>query len=185
MNCEKEEILKQDFQIKAFPTLILYSAKHGVQSQYEKPQRDAESMAAWARQQVQDWRWLFSQAHLQALPDSVSGFQEKVVDGDDLWVVMFSGGEYCAACKSAKKNALRLSADLRGLAQVGLVDCSLPTAQGLCTDEAVPRPLPQFKLYPYGPKRKGQGEWLFERSDLPIHLGLELTAKLVSLRPWI
>ena len=46
-----------------------------------------------------------------------------VLDPRDFWLVLFLDGEDCVQCRVSRTNLVRLSAGVRGLARVGMVNC--------------------------------------------------------------
>ena len=61
-----------------------------------------------------------------------------------LWVVDFSAGQWCGPCQMAKKHLQRLARDMRGIVNVGIVECD--RAKDLCGRMDVSF-YPQFRLF--------------------------------------
>lgn len=91
--------------------------------------------------------------------------------------MLFTDGQTCAPCRTAKTNLMRLSASLRGLpVGLGVVDCERPKNVHYCrTAHRLPeRPFgPEFHGWPRGVK-PSRGQALFSGSQIEAHRALEL-----------
>lgn len=185
INCEKEPKLCGDrFNIKSYPTLKLVNANHGMQQEFPpNVPKDANGIATWAREVATEWRYLFSQSNVKDL--SAATFSEMVIKSKDFWVILFVDGLECGPCKTAKTNMMRLSAGLRGLAQVGVVDCDDPENSQFCVhDQGIPSAphAPVSKAWKKGNKTEGdRGEILWNNNEVEPHIALELTERAVRL----
>lgn len=98
----------------------------------------------------------------------------------NLQVIAFMDGVDCSACKTAKTNAMRLSASLRGFpdVQVGVVDCEEEDAHSLCYEmqDLPARPhAPVVKGYPSGAKPdNSKGEVLYNANEMEPHIALKM-----------
>eukprot|EP00912_Choanoflagellata_sp_UC4_P000423 UC4_evm2s261 len=113
VNCEKhQEICGSRFNIRGYPTVLAVNRKHGTQQEFQGT-RDAESLMTWAKRVQNEWLWLFHRANL--LQAHVGTIEHDILPSEDLWIMIFTDGFECAPCKTAKTNAMRLSAGLMGL----------------------------------------------------------------------
>ena len=92
----------------------------------------------WAEQITAEWTWLFSRHNLIEIHGHT--FTETVLNSEEFWVILFLDTIECSSCKTAKTNMMRLSAGLRGLAEVGYIDCEQPTNRDLCVRVGMPQP---------------------------------------------
>ena len=170
VNCVTQaRICNEWFGIRAYPTILALNDKHGTRQEYQGS-LDAVSIAKWLRSVAKEWRWLFAQASLVHI-SSKQGFEESVIGSQDFVIAVFMDGLDCSSCKTAKTNAMRLSASLAGYrgVQVALIDCEDPEAQALCySDQEIPsRPhAPIVKAYPTGTKPANcRGEILYNSNE--------------------
>jgi len=104
-------------------------------------------------------------------------------------VVIFLDGTSRPIERIASDNARRLSAGLRGLARVGVVDCSLTEAsKALCYAEHAVQPSPHpptVKAWRRGDKRsaagRAKGETLYNAAMFSPHVALGVLERAVRL----
>ena len=92
------------FQIKAYPTMILFSPEHRAQAQYNwrgGPESSPDNIAAWARGIVKEWDTLFSHTSVTYLTQEV--FDTEVMAAEDAWVVMYTK-RGCIKCSDSTAN---------------------------------------------------------------------------------
>ena len=124
VNCVTNTAICSDwFGIRSYLTILAVNDKHGTRQEYHGP-KDIHQTKDWISKVGREWRWLFKQSNIISLPDK-EAFDKEVVASEMFWIVVFMDGIDCSACKTAKTNAMRLSASLRGYADVriGMVDC--------------------------------------------------------------
>lgn len=138
------------------------------------------------------WLWLFSRAQVEEV-ESRPAFQEMVMESESFHIVLFMDGETCGPCRSAKTNALRLSAGLMGSgadARVSFVNCGRDTeVRKFCTDEVGIQGTgwaPQVRGYAAGSEEvKGEvgfaGELLYNANEVPPHAALRMIESIVRL----
>jgi curved DNA-binding protein CbpA len=142
LNCVSNSKVCNDwFGIRAYPTFLAINDKHGTRQEFLGDKDDPSALVDWAAQVAHEWAWLFERSKLvtfsrpeQFLDTMVlnnnniihdSSQNNKQEQQPEFWVVMFTDGVDCQACKTAKTNLLRLAAGLHGQrARVGLVDCT-------------------------------------------------------------
>ena len=112
INCETHQNLcGKEFNIRHYPTLRVISPGHGTQHELDGGARDANSIKDAVYDIASEWLWLFSRASVEEI-ESEDMFQTMVMDSESFVVVVFIDGEVCGPCRTAKTNALRLSAGL-------------------------------------------------------------------------
>eukprot|EP00931_Biecheleriopsis_adriatica_P106016 TRINITY_DN80533_c0_g1_i1.p1 TRINITY_DN80533_c0_g1~~TRINITY_DN80533_c0_g1_i1.p1 ORF type:complete len:885 (+),score=159.09 TRINITY_DN80533_c0_g1_i1:33-2687(+) len=190
VNCVRQpKICNEYVGVRSYPTVKLINREFGTM-QSHKGGLDPDQIIKWVEKVSKEWRWLFNNAKVHWDLDGTSFDQGGVLaDSEAMWVVAFTDGFECAACKATSTNLLRLSASLRGLpVQVGTVDCSLPKQNRFCYQEhEVPQPphRPLVKAWRMGIKnasgRAEPGEVLYGPADLEPHLAFMLVEKAVRL----
>lgn len=188
VNCVTNERICSDwFGIRAYPTLIALNDKHGTRQEFHG-NKDVNTVTNWVRSVAKEWKWLFAQSNIITLEGS-EDFQNQVVNSTLFWVIAYMDGVDCSACKTAKTNAMRLSASLRGLTdvQVGIVNCEEDANRELCYGDAgqgIPsRPhAPLLKGYPIGEKAENtRGEVLYNSNEVEPHIALEMLDHTIRL----
>ena len=182
VNCVTNTAICSDwFGIRSYPTILAVNDKHGTRQEYHGP-KDIHQTKEWISKVGQEWRWLFKQSNIITLPDK-EAFDKEVVASEMFWIVVFMDGIDCSACKTAKTNAMRLSASLRGYedVRIGMVDCEDPEAFTLCYDETDGQNLPSRPHAPvvkgYGSGSKAmnaRGEVLYNTNEVEPHVALEM-----------
>lgn len=191
VNCETRPIICREwFNVKSYPTFMLISA-NGMQ-QLHHGNNDAASLTAWVRAVAAEWRYLFGHADLaKVTPDT---FADTVLRSEDMWVVAFIDSPDCGACRVALTNMMRLSARLRGMARVAVVDCSDDSRAGavsmehFCyTQQGLPRPphAPIVRAWSRGNGTNvdvtNRGEDLYNSNDVDPHVALQIAERAVRL----
>lgn len=186
VNCEtSSEICSKWFDVPSYPTIMVLNQKHGTQQIYHG-NRDVPSLSAWARQTATEWVYLFANANVAHI--NSTSFVPTVVNSTEFWVVCFLDGLECSSCKTASTNMLRLGAALKGMARIGLVDCSRKEETEFCYQkQGIPHaPHPAVvKVWGRGEKYdqsdSNQGEVLYNSNELEPHLALQVTERSVRL----
>lgn len=190
VNCETNKAICGDwFGIRSYPTLLAVNDKHGTRQEYQGA-KSVGDVTSWIKKVAKEWKWLFVQSDIITMT-SKEEFNKEVVDSEYFWVVVFMDGFDCSACKTAKTNAMRLSASLRGYhedVQVGMVDCEEPDAFELCYGEEDGQGLPSRPHAPvvkgYGSGAKPQntrGEILYNTNEVEPHIALEMLDHTIRL----
>jgi hypothetical protein len=114
--------------------------------------------------------------------------QGETEEAKDFWLVLFMDGEDCGPCRVARSNVVRLSAGVRGLARVGVLDCDGEEPGwhdgGICKRLGLPAPPHQPVIRAFRRGKKGLdyfGEELFDPNDVEPHVALALTERLLRL----
>ncbi|GMI43848.1 hypothetical protein TrCOL_g9998 [Triparma columacea] len=187
VNCESYmPICQNEFNIRRYPTVRLVSpsfgTQHELQANQPEPQirEDAFEVAA-------EWLWLFDRAKVEKIKGK-DEFEEKVVNSEEFHIVLFLDGETCAPCRSAKTNALRLSAGLLsggGGGVVSFVNCATTEMRKFCVDDVgIPQAphAPQVLGWGAGNKTEGfSGEVLYNANEVPPHAALKLIESIVRM----
>ncbi len=182
VNCVTNPTICGDwFGIRSYPTLLAVNDKHGTRQEYHGSKSVPETKS-WIQKVAKEWKWLFVQSNIITMTTKEE-FEKEVVASELFWIVVFMDGFDCSACKTAKTNAMRLSASLRGYTdvQVGMVDCEEPDAFELCYGEDGGQDLPSRPHAPvvkgYGSGGKAQntrGEILYNTNEVEPHVALEM-----------
>ena len=132
VNCVAESrICSEWFGIRSYPTYLALSDVHGTRQEFLGTKDDVSAVVDWALMVAREWSWLFARSELVVFK-SPKHFRTELLrppsSGKEndypFWVVMFTDGVDCQACKTAKTNLMRLAASLHDVpARVGLVDC--------------------------------------------------------------
>ena len=191
VNCLKEAELCQSYDIRHYPSIRMVSARLGMhQDAHAVANSGVDAIAAWALAVRREWTWLFAMAELAELtgetfPAAVQGESE---EARDFWLVLFLDGEDCGPCRVARSNFARLSAGVRGLARVGVLDCDAEEPGwhegGICQRLGLPAPphLPVVRAFRRGKKGLDYvGEELFDPNEVDAHVALALAERLLRL----
>eukprot|EP01126_Amoeba_proteus_P000297 TRINITY_DN10096_c0_g2_i4.p1 TRINITY_DN10096_c0_g2~~TRINITY_DN10096_c0_g2_i4.p1 ORF type:complete len:233 (-),score=39.29 TRINITY_DN10096_c0_g2_i4:91-789(-) len=167
-------------EVQAYPSYFLYYPKLQFQMNMALVGLPIDQFAPeWITSRSSEWKRLGVQSNLISLDKE--NFEEEVNGYEDLWIIMFTGGSRNSKvhCDSARMNMVRLSANLRGLAQVGVVDCN--SNLELCIKEfkTVPTTFPLFRVYSRGAVKTS--EELFNFRSVPVHVACEMIEKLVQM----
>jgi len=156
VNCVTEtRICSEWYAVRAYPTFLAVNDLHGTRQEYQDGIYEPELLAEWVRKIAREWRYLISRSTLHTIT-SPAQFHQVVVNTTDFVVVAFMDGFECSSCKTARTNAMRLSASLRGYkgVAVAVVDCDSVAMEGVCSLQQLPSPpyAPVVKGYPSGNK---------------------------------
>jgi len=185
VNCAKHrEFCATRFNIPSYPTIRAINRKHGTQQIYhDASSQGADATIEWSRRVANEWLWLFARANLTTADHTT--IESVVLPSKDLWVIVFSDGLDCAPCKTAKTNAMRLSAGLRGLAKIGILDCDASDEnREVCDQHGAPQPphAPMVKAWRRGTKVAGDpGEELYNANEIEPHIALRIAEHALRL----
>jgi thiol-disulfide isomerase/thioredoxin len=177
VNCETEKVLCNRLGIRAYPSIVLYArdamGQEHVEAFPSRKSRTVDSFIEFAEKGIR-------LAHESTLQVMDAFLMHKNVTNDEsteLWIVLFEGS-YCPDCGSMKASLRCMSANIRGLANFGVLDCAKePT---ICKDQYVGNFYPVLKMYPYrGPK--GTGETLLEPNGLDPLIVLPVAEKVIRM----
>lgn len=183
INCEQNaNLCQREFNIRKYPTIRLISPAHGTQHELERG--DIDSMKGGAFEIAAEWLWLFSRARVEEI-ESKTDFEEIVMESESFHIVLFMDGETCGPCRSAKTNALRLSAGLMGSgadAVVSFVNCGRDSAvRSFCNEDVGIEGhgwAPHLIGYSAGDKEAlgilFSGELLYNANEVPPHAALRM-----------
>lgn len=182
INCHKEQAFCQSMGIGEYPTFILFYPKEGFQQRYFMDQRDLEEqLVTFATNQAAHWKNLASNHALVQL--TLQNFEQQVKTSEDFWVVLYTGGRSHSKvrCDAGRMAFIELSANLKGLAKVGHVDCDTDT--DICLREFPGRQLhfngfPLFLIYPSGPNKTPVE--VFHFNNVMIEVGCGIIEKTVK-----
>ena len=123
VNCVSQgRICNEWFGIRAYPTILAVNDKHGTRQEFHG-NKDTQSIVAWGKSLAKEWKWLFANSALVFVNDRAD-FVKKVVEATNFVLVLYLDGLDCSSCKTAKTNALRLSAALKDYpVDIVLVNC--------------------------------------------------------------
>ena len=100
------------------------------------------------------------------------------IDSVGLWIVLFENTQRaCPQCNTLKAQLRRMSANLRGLANFGTLDCGKESK--VCEGQYVGNQYPILKLYPYKGS-KGTGETLVKHGEDPL-AALPIVEKVIRM----
>lgn len=182
-NCHKDQAFCQQFGISEYPTFILISPELQFQQKMQLAPGDLEQqLLNFATVRAAEWKRLGFQSALIDLDSS--NFDEQIQNSEEFWIVVFVGGSISSKSKSysARMNIVRLSANLRGLANTAIVDCN--GNWELCQKEFPGKSLdtnsfPLFRGYARGTRKIS--EELFVYDTTPVHVACEIIEKMVQL----
>ena len=191
VNCASEEALKVEFNIRSYPTLRLVNVANGLQQGYDMgAQSSAEHIVAWARTIAREWTWLWAHSDVRRL-GSRAEFDATVTNSTLFWAVIFLDGETCAPCKTAKTNALRLSASLLRSAPdsagVATLDCASTAELRAWCSETIGVPAaphaPHVRGFASGSAaaKSATGEALYNANEVRPHVALRIIERVVRL----
>jgi len=185
INCEvNKRICQEEFNLRRYPTVRLVNPFHG--TQHELDHRD-HNMKENILEVAEEWVWLFARSQVNKLVSREEFLQNVIEDKENFHIVSFLDGLTCGPCKSARTNALRLSAGLLGHegarnVTVSFFDCSLD--RDFCREAGVSSPpfAPQLFGYKIGEKKFPQdGELLYNSNEVPPHAALQLIESIIRL----
>lgn len=189
INCEtNHKICQEEFNIRKYPTIRLVSPGWQTQHEFENG-GDAADIRESAFEIAAEWKWLFDRADLRELSGR-EDFDKYVMSSSNFHIVIFTDGERCGPCRSAKTNALRLSAGLQvesSSIKVSMLDCARNAeVRKFCTEEVGLPLAPHAPLaygYSWGDKTKTmyKGEVLYNPNEVPPHAALRIIESIVRL----
>jgi len=113
---------------------------------------------------------------------NADSFETTVLSSNQFWVIGFLDGVDCGSCKTAKTNILRLSAGLRGIAQVGLFNCQGSNEnRSFCRKLGLPEPPHNPQVWAWKHGSKTSGEMLYNPNEIEPHRALQLIERVVRL----
>ena len=197
VNCVSESALCQaSFNVRSYPTLRLVNVAQGMMQEFAGASAaEAPVIAAWVRTIAREWRWLWAHSDVRRIA-SAAEFEATVQNSTKFWCVVFLDGEGCGPCKTAKTNAMRLSASLVSTtaarsAGVATVDCAAsPKLREWCTENigvpAAPH-APQVRGFASGDRGgsddggDGGGEVLYSANEVRPHVALRIIERVARL----
>jgi hypothetical protein len=193
INCETNaDLCMRDFNLRKYPTVRIVSPAHGTQHEITEA-LDAHSIKEAVYDIASEWLWLFSRASVDEI-ESEEMFNTEVMESESFVVVLFLDGETCGPCRSAKTNALRLSAGLMSSGAdvaVKYLNCAKNSAIRSFCESKVGVPgaphAPQVRGYSAGGReekdREGgvSGEVLYNANEIPPHAALRMIESIVRL----
>ena len=176
INCETNKQLCQSLGIRSYPEIHLYAQdakgqEHLEQFPSRRP-RNVDNFIEFATKGIR----LAHEATLQSIDAFVMEKNVTNAESVGLWVVMYEG-KHCPQCASLKASLRRMSANIQGLANFGVLDCSVHPK--VCQYQYVGSKYPVLKLYPYK-GAKGTGETLVEAGADPLVL-LPVVEKVIRM----
>jgi thiol-disulfide isomerase/thioredoxin len=188
INCLKHAAFCASFDIRAYPSIRMVSARHGMhQDAHTISMNGPDPIIEWVTNVQREWLWLFANANIaeldsESFPAAVQGESD---EAKEFWLVLFQDGEDCGPCRVARSNIVRLAAGVNGLANVGILDCDAEEYDGsLCQRLGLPSPPHQPVIRAFRRGTKGlnyNGEELFDPTVIEVHLALQLTEKVLRL----
>lgn len=176
VNCETNKQLCRSLGIRSYPEIRLYA--HDVKGQEhmeEFPSRRPRNVDNFMDFAIKGIR-LAHEATLQSIDAYVMEKNVTNAESVGLWVVMYEG-KHCPQCGSLKASLRRMSANIQGLANFGVLDCAVH--RKVCQHQYVGIKFPVLKLYPYK-GAKGTGETLVEPGADPLVL-LPVVEKVIRM----
>lgn len=180
VNCAKNsEICFVHVPVKTIPAIVMIHPAQGMQQWYTHPtgstaSASADDVVTWARQVAREWRWLFANSELHDMRPVDWDEGGSVQNSTDMWVVLFTDGQDCKPCKSAKTNLMRLSSSVLGLpVACGVLDCAVHRSFCHELHQLPPSPFrPVVKLWPRGTKTATLGHSVYSSDALEPHVAL-------------
>ncbi|KAL4217269.1 DnaJ subfamily C member 10 [Mactra antiquata] len=136
VECQEEQILCSNQQVKSYPNLRLYppKSKGGSYFTYNGWHRDAESLRAWA--------FDFLPSKVETI--TYNKFENKIIAGREAWILDFYA-PWCGHCQVFKPEFEKVANDIEGVAKAGKVDCT--QERRLCQSAGV-NAYPTVRFYP-------------------------------------
>lgn len=177
VNCETDRPLCRSLGIRSYPEIRVYVHDVLGQQHFEKyPDKAPRTVDAFIQFAEKGVRL----AHESTLQPIDAFLMHKNVTNSEsigLWIVLFEGSE-CAECGTLKASIRRMSANIRGLANFGVVDCDAESK--ICSEQYVGTSFPVLKLYPYQ-GAKATGETLYQPGGLAPHFVLPVVEKVIRM----
>jgi thiol-disulfide isomerase/thioredoxin len=177
VNCESDKPICTKAGVSAYPTVVLYARDSNGQEHTEKfpdrKQRNVDNLIEHAEKGIR----LVHESTLEQIDAFVMEKQVTNPDETGLWIVMFESGGACPQCSTLKASLRRMSANIGGLANFGILNCGKePT---VCKDQYVGNQYPVLKMYPYKGV-KGAGETLVQSGQDPLAV-LPVVEKVIRM----
>jgi thiol-disulfide isomerase/thioredoxin len=176
INCEAERRLCDRLQVNGYPTIHLYA--HDAMGQdhmepFPRGGRTAENIIRHAEKSIR----LAHESTLRAIDAFVMEKNVTNSDSTGLWIVMFEDG-HCAQCGPLKASLRRMSANMGGLANFGVLHCG--NFPKVCQQQYIGNQYPILKMYPYQGS-KGTGETLFQAGGADPLVVLPIVEKVIRM----
>jgi thioredoxin-like negative regulator of GroEL len=176
VNCETDNSLCVSIGVNLYPSIYLYvHDARGQEHVEEFPARKARTVDTFIEFAEKGIRL----AHESTLhPIDAFAMHKNVTNTDStgVWIVLFQGAS-CRECVTLKASLRRMSANIRGLANFGILDCDKESK--VCGEQYVSQ-YPTLKMYPYQ-GAKGAGETLYEPGGSDPVIILPVIEKVIRL----
>jgi len=195
INCEvNADLCNNEFNVRRFPTVRLVSPGIGMQHEIDDGNRlKAAEIKDAVLDIASEWLWLFSRASVEEI-EGPGDFEPMVLESESFGIVVFLDGETCGPCRTAKTNALRLSAGLKHSGAdvtVSYFNCAKDTSsRKFCTATVGVPPAPhspQVRGYTAGSREEKDaaggagGEVLYNANEIAPHAALRMIESIVRL----
>jgi thiol-disulfide isomerase/thioredoxin len=179
VNCETDKPLCRRLGVKSYPEIHLYAQDAKGQGHSEKYPNNADRTADAFIQFAEKGVRLAHESTLQPIDAFLMHKNVTNSSSTGLWIVLFEDTECGAPCNTLKASIRRMSANIRGLANFGVVDCNVEAT--ICKEQYVTGTgYPVLKMYPYQGV-KGTGETLYHPGSLGAHFVLPVVEKVIRL----
>lgn len=176
VNCETENNLCASVGVRVYPSIYLYahdaSGQEHVEEFAARKSRTVDSFIEFAEKGIR----LAHDSTLHPIDAFVMHKNVTNSDSTGVWIVLFQGGS-CRECGTLKASLRRMSANIRSLANFGILDCDKESK--VCGEQYV-RKFPTLKMYPYQ-GAKGTGETLYEPGGSDPVIILPVVEKVIRL----
>jgi len=143
INCERNKRLCNRMGIHSFPTIAYRDLANDIDLEHFDGNHNPEDFYSFVIQNKES-----------ALAELTrENFQETVIDSEDVWLVQFTGGQWCPPCMALKSTFRKTSYRLKEFVRFGSVDCDKHKAA--CVNEDIGY-YPAYKLYARGKGRQGK-----------------------------
>jgi len=142
VNCEANKRLCQRLNINSYPTMQFRYLDEDLDFENYDGDHDAEKFYTFVMENKNS-----GLEHIDFM-----SFEDDVIQSEDVWLVVFSAGKWCPPCQYVKSAVRRASYRLKGIVNVGTVNCDENKA--LCGKQGIEY-YPAFKLYPRGAGKQG------------------------------
>ena len=178
VNCETEKKLCTKLGVWGYPSVYLYAhdamGHQHVELLSDQKARTVDNFIEFAERGTR----LVHEATLQTIDTFLMNKNVTNSESTGLWIVLFEGNN-CPECGSLKASLRRMSANIRGLANFGVLHCS--QEQKICKDQYVKHDgYPVLKMYPYQGS-KGTGETLYQPGGADPLLILPVVEKVIRM----
>lgn len=177
INCETEKFLCERMAVRAYPSISLYAHDAGGQEHVEtfpsSKSRNVENFIDFAERGIR----LAHESTLHTIDAFVMHKNVTNAESKGLWIVLFHG-RICTTCGPLKASLRRMSANIRGLANFGVINCGDEPA--VCKQQYIGNQYPVLKMYPYQGS-KGTGETLIEPNGVDPLIVLPIAEKVIRM----